>query len=99
MKPSDRITMTSLGAGTAAGLALAYWLPFLPWWLDAIIGLMVAGSCYQTWLRIYSEIAIIDSPTINPRLADQGGGATGYWGKDVKIEAMGQNKGRWTDLG
>lgn len=37
MKASERIALTSVGLGAAAGLALWWYVPGLPWWIYACV--------------------------------------------------------------
>jgi hypothetical protein len=67
MKKSEQIALVSIVIGAAAGFSLWHWVPFLPGWLDAVAGAAIAGSCFQSSLRIEADKSVVDSKTVNRR--------------------------------
>jgi len=60
MKASERIAFTSVGLGAAAGLALWWSVPGLPWWIYAFVVVGAIASFQQGGMEHAAHKRIID---------------------------------------
>lgn len=60
MKTSHRILLFSTALGAGSAVALWWFVPVLPAWLDGVIGLFVAAVAHEKWLRQAADKANAD---------------------------------------
>lgn len=61
MKRTEKMMLGCMTAGAIAALLLAWFLPGLPWWVYAIVGLLVCGGAYKAVLDQASKETIVDN--------------------------------------
>jgi hypothetical protein len=67
MRKSDQLSVIAVLIGIAAGLAMWYWFPKMPVWIDVLIGCVMGGIAAQQLLQGEANRRVIDSKTVNKR--------------------------------
>jgi uncharacterized membrane protein YdjX (TVP38/TMEM64 family) len=65
MKKSETISLVCIAVGAAVGFGLWHWVPFIPGWMDCVVGAAVAATVFREYLRIEANKSVVDSKAIN----------------------------------
>lgn len=64
MKKSNQYLVAALGLGAIGAGALYWFLPSLPWWTYAAVGVLIAATGYRQVLRQAADETVVNSKAL-----------------------------------
>ena len=60
LKPSERVLLWSFGGGTVLSIGVWWLIPGGPWWVYAVVAIILGGMIYPKLLGHFADEAQVD---------------------------------------